>query len=85
LNIQRLDEDAAGNLVLQAQASVHFTGQTQPQLRSFRFAVPLPAPGVPGEVAAISAAVGRLADGIAPLLAAPMPAAGAEAAPAAAG
>jgi len=68
VNIQRLDEDAAGNLILQAQAAVRATGQTQPVLRSFRFSVPPPAPGVPGEVAAISAAVGRLADGVAPML-----------------
>lgn len=68
LNIQRLDEDAAGNLILQAQAAVRATGQAQPILRSFRFSVPPPAPGIPGEVAAISAAVGRLADGIAPML-----------------
>jgi uncharacterized protein len=68
LNVQRLDEDAAGNVILQAQAAVRFTGQSQPALRSFRFSVPPPAPGVPGEVAAISAAVGRLADGIAPML-----------------
>src|SRR5271169_7171710 len=27
VNIQRLDEDAAGNLILQAQVSVRFTGQ----------------------------------------------------------
>src|SRR5271154_1828323 len=37
VNIQRLDEDAAGNLILQAQVSVRFTGQIQPTLRSFRF------------------------------------------------
>jgi hypothetical protein len=68
VNIQRLDEDAAGNLVLQAQVAVRATGQAQPVLRSFRFAVPPPAPGVPGEVAAISSAVAQLADGVAPLL-----------------
>jgi uncharacterized protein len=68
VNIQRLDEDAAGNLVLQAQVAVRATGQTQPELRSFRFSLAPPAPGVPGEVAAISGAVGRLADGIAPML-----------------
>ena len=68
VNIQRLDEDAAGNLVLQAQVAVRGTGQAQPRLRSFRFALPPPGPGVPGEVAAISGAVGRLADGIAPML-----------------
>jgi uncharacterized lipoprotein YmbA len=68
VNIQRLDEDAAGRLVLQAQVAVRATGRTEPELRSFRFVVAPPAPGVPGEVAAISAAVGRLADGVAPLL-----------------
>jgi uncharacterized protein len=69
VNIVRLDEDAAGNLVLQAQVAVRATGQSQPVLRAFRFSVPPPAPGSPGEVAAISTAVGRLADGIAPMLA----------------
>jgi uncharacterized protein len=69
VNIQRLDEDAAGNLVLLAQAAVRATGQTQPELRNFRFSVPPSAPGIPGEVAAISGAVGRLADSIAAMLA----------------
>ena len=70
LNIQRLDEDAAGNVILQAQAAVRFARQSQPALRSFRLTVPPSTPGVTGEVAAISAAVGRLADGIAPMLSA---------------
>jgi uncharacterized protein len=69
LNIQRLDEDASGNLLLQAQASVDFKRRGAPLLRSFRFTVPPPAPGVPGEVTAISAAVGKLADGLASMLA----------------
>lgn len=68
INIQRLDEDAAGNLVLQAQVGVRATRQTEPELRSFRFSVAPPTPGVSGEVAAISTAVGRLADGIAAML-----------------
>jgi uncharacterized protein len=68
VDIERLDEDARGSLVLQAQAAVRATGRKQPVLQSFRFVVPPPAPGVPGEVAAISSAVGHLADGIAPLL-----------------
>ena len=38
LNVQRLDEDAAGNLILQAQAGVSFKGRGAPALRSFRFA-----------------------------------------------
>ena len=68
LNVQRLDEDAAGNLLLQAQAGVNFRGRSTPALQSFRIIVPAPAPGVRGEVAAISAAVGQLADGLASML-----------------
>ena len=68
LNLQRLDEDAAGNLILQAQASVSFKGRPGPVLRSFRFVVTPPAPGIPGEVTAISTAVGQLADGLASML-----------------
>ena len=67
--MQRLDEDAAGNLVLQAQASVSFKGRRGgPALRSFRFVVTPPAPDVQGEVTAISTAVGQLADGLASML-----------------
>lgn len=68
LNVQRLDEDATGNLVLQAQAGVRFKGPAAPVLRSFRFSVPPSGPGVRDEVAAISAAVGQLADGLASIL-----------------
>ena len=68
LNLQRLDEDAAGDLVLQAQASVSFKGRPGQALRNFRFVVTPPAPGVQGEVTAISMAVGQLADGISSML-----------------
>ena len=68
LNLRRLDEDAAGSLVLTAQVGLTFKGRQTPALRSFHFTVPPPAPGVPGEVAAISAAVGQLADGLASML-----------------
>jgi uncharacterized protein len=68
LNMQRLDGDAAGSLVLQAQASVSFKSRKGPALRSFRFVVTPPAPGIPGEVTAISTAVGQLADGLALML-----------------
>ncbi len=71
LNIQRLDKDTSGNLVLQAQAGVAFRGKGAPVLRAFRFSVPPPAPDVAGEVAAISTAVGQLADGLATMLPAP--------------
>jgi uncharacterized protein len=68
LNVQRLDEDASGDVVLQAQASVNFKGRPGPMLRSFRFVVTPPAAGVQGEVTAISTAVGQLADGLASMV-----------------
>ena len=68
LNIQRLDEDASGDLVLQAQASISFKGRPGPVLRNFRFVVTPPASVVPGEVTATSSAVGQLADGLASVL-----------------
>jgi hypothetical protein len=68
LNVQRLDEDASGNVVLQAQASVNFKGRPGPVLRSFRFVVTPPTPDIHGEVTAISSAVGQLADGLASML-----------------
>ncbi len=68
LNVQRLDEDASGNLVLQAQASASFKGRAAPVLRNFRFVVTPPTQGTAGEVNAISTAVGQLADGLASML-----------------
>jgi uncharacterized protein len=69
LNMQRLDEDASGNLVLQAQTSVSFKARRGgPALRNFRFVVTPPSADVQGEVTAISLAVGQLADGLASML-----------------
>lgn len=68
VNVQRLDEDAAGRVVLLAQASVEFNKRGTPIVRSFRFNPAPPTPGISGEVAAISTAVGQLADGIVPML-----------------
>lgn len=68
LDLQRLDEDASGNLILQAQASVNFKGSRAPVLRSFQLNVPATAPGAPGAVAAVSTAVGQLAEGLAVML-----------------
>ena len=68
LNVQRLDEDASGNVGLQAQASVSFKGRPGPVLRSFRFVVTPPAADIQGEVTAISTALGQLADGVALML-----------------
>jgi uncharacterized lipoprotein YmbA len=74
LNVQRLDEDGAGALLLQGQASVSFKGHATPMLRNFRLTAPLPTPGARDEVAAISAATGQLADGLAAMLLAAPPA-----------
>jgi len=68
LDVERLDEDSNGTLVLEAQAGVRFKRRDTPILRSFRVSVPISSPGTPGEVAAISAAVSRLADGLAAML-----------------
>ena len=68
LNVQRLDEDASGSVVLQAQASVSFKGRPGPVLRSFRLVVTPPAADIQGEVTAISTALGQLADGVASML-----------------
>jgi uncharacterized lipoprotein YmbA len=68
LNLRRLDVDATGNLVLQAQTAVSFKGHQPPVLQSFRFSVSPQGPSVAAEVAAISVAVGQLADGLASVL-----------------
>lgn len=69
LNVERLDENAAGQLMLVAQAAVTFEARRHaPITRNFRIIVPPGAPGTEGEVAAISAAVGQLADGLAAML-----------------
>ena len=64
VDVSRLDQDAAGRLVLQAEAATTVVGQKKPLARAFRFAVVPPVPGTEGNVAAISTAVGELADGI---------------------
>lgn len=70
LDLQRLDEDASGNVLLQAQASLSLKGRRAPVLRSFQYSVPSSAPTSAGEVGAISVAVSKLADGLAVMLAA---------------
>ncbi len=73
LNIQRLDRDTSGALLLAAQASLSFPRQAAPVLRSFRFTVPVTGADTAAQVAAASAAVGQLADGLAALIAQPRP------------
>ena len=69
LNIQRMDKDAGGNLILSAQAGIIYKGRAAtPAIRNFRFSVTPDSSRIPGEVAAISTAVGQLADGLAAML-----------------
>ena len=68
VNLQRLDADKAGALVLLAQVAVEFNRPRRTAARTFTISKPLPTPSIPGLVAAISDAVGELADGIAALL-----------------
>jgi uncharacterized lipoprotein YmbA len=69
VNLQRLEPDQAGNVELLAQAAVEFNRPRRAASRSFRILKPIAAPGVAGQVAATSDAVGELTDGLAALLA----------------
>jgi uncharacterized protein len=68
VNIQRLDPDQAGVLVLLAQVAVEFNRPRRTAARNFTISKPAPTPNVAGQVAATSDAVADLADGIAALL-----------------
>jgi len=65
VNIQRFDEDRTGAVLLLAQVAIAGRRTTT---RDVRFSVPQPAPGTSGQVAAMSTAVGQLADAIAGML-----------------
>ena len=68
LNISRLDLDATGNLLLNAQANVIAKSADRATLHAFHLSVRPPTANVRGEVAAISTALGQLADQLAPLI-----------------
>jgi uncharacterized lipoprotein YmbA len=68
IDVQRLDLDTAGNLVLSGQFSVSFKNKASPDTRSFRISQPPPSPAVEGQVAAVSTAVAQVADRIAGML-----------------
>jgi uncharacterized lipoprotein YmbA len=69
VNIQRMDADAAGTVILAAQAAVVFTGARKaPHTQAVRFSAQPPSPDVQGEVAAISVVLGQLADTVAAML-----------------
>jgi uncharacterized protein len=69
VNIQRLDMNATGTLGLLAQAAVEFERPRRRQAaRSFDITKPAPSPNVEGQVAAITAAIAELTDGLAQML-----------------
>jgi uncharacterized lipoprotein YmbA len=68
LNISRLDLDATGNLLLSAQANVIAKSEDKASLHAFHLSVRPPTADVRGEVAAISTALGQLADQLAPMI-----------------
>ena len=68
VNIQRLDADKAGSLILVAQVAAEFNRPRRTAARTFTLSKPLSTPDTPGLVAAISDALGELADGIATML-----------------
>jgi uncharacterized lipoprotein YmbA len=69
IEIQRLDEDHGGTLILIAQIGVVFTKPKRPHnTRTVRFMVQPKVPGTSGQVAAASVALGQLADAAAAML-----------------
>ncbi len=68
VDIQRLDADKAGAVVLLAQVAVQFNRPTRSVARNFAITKPVATPDNAGHVAATSDAVAELADGIAALL-----------------
>jgi uncharacterized lipoprotein YmbA len=69
VNIQRLDADRRGLVILVGQIGVTSTKKRSlPNTRAVRFSVQPPTPDLRGEVAAMSTAVGQLADTIAGML-----------------
>lgn len=70
INVLRMDADADGTVVLRAQVGVTLAGARQsPSAQAIALKAAPPVSGVEGEVAAISAALGQLADRIAAILA----------------
>jgi uncharacterized protein len=68
VNIQRVDVDQAGALVLLAQAVVDFNRPVRTAAKTFSISRPVSSPGMAGQVAAMSDALGELADGLAQML-----------------
>jgi uncharacterized protein len=70
LEVQRLDLDRDGQLLLIAQASVSFEKRAFVDMRNFHISQRPPSASVEGQIAATSAALAQVADSIAVMLAA---------------
>lgn len=70
VNISRFDQDTTGTVVLVAQIGVTFTGGRRPPVTAgLRYTAVPPSHGVTGQAAAMSTALGELADQVAQALA----------------
>lgn len=69
VNIQRLDRDQNGDVLLNAQVSLDLGRRSNPELTTFRISAPTSAAGTGAQVAASSVAIAQLADGVAAMLA----------------
>jgi uncharacterized lipoprotein YmbA len=67
INVERLDQDASGQLILSAQIAI---AGRHADTRSVRFAVTPPSAGTTGFASAVSTAVAQLADAVAGMVAA---------------
>jgi hypothetical protein len=68
VNIERMDLDRDGNLKLIAAAEIEFKRAHEPVLKTFQITQHAASTATPDIVAAISAAIGQLADGLAQIL-----------------
>lgn len=68
IDIQRLDSDKAGTVILLAQVAIKFNRPTRTAARNFSISKAMATPDTAGFVAAASDAIGELADGVAAML-----------------
>ena len=69
INIQRMDADRSGSVILAAQIAVTFTkARRKPNTRAVRLSAPPATPDLRGHVAAMSMVLGQLADTVAAML-----------------
>ena len=68
VDLQRFDADKAGTVILLAQVAIQFNRPTRSAARNFSMRKAVTTPDTAGHVAAMSDALGELADGIASML-----------------